>query len=207
MTTQKSNSGIVRTFSAITVDSVEQSPYEKGGKVVYQAQIRQTVTTTYPGARIGNSMTASIFDTDAFGFEGQTYTSQRVTWLTVPEGTTVEQVEAQLAKFPNARIWSKYSNKVEDVMTEEQHYAVKSGQQDLAFFMDKLVIRDRNGNDLPGSDEEGKTQYRSNGFALEAKEDEDLRTFKGNNANVEATVGQLATASVGGSDDQNALGA
>lgn len=202
-----SKTGIKKTFSPITVDSVEVSPYTKGGVEIAQAQVRQEVQTEYPSARVGNSMSDSLFSNDAFNFQpGQSYTSTRVTWLMTPVGTTTEQVEGLLAQFPNARIWAKYSNKVEDVMTEEQHAAVASGQQDLAFFQDKLRIRDANGQELDGYDEEGKAQYRSNGFSKVAKEDEDLRTFKGVNSTTNTTAQAVPQVATVGGDDQDALG-
>lgn len=197
---------ITKTFGPITLDLIKQSEYpNKAGNRPFQAQLRQEVITSYPGGSTGNSMTENLFAAEDFGFQGSTYTSQRVTWIPVPETATEEQVKALLAAKPNARIWNCLSNNVKDVMTDEQHYAVTSGQQTLDFFEDKLRIRDTNGNDLPGHDEEGKAQFRSSGFALEAKEDVDLRTYKGNNVNVEASVANVL-ATVGGEEDQDGLG-
>ncbi len=197
---------VTKTFGPITLDLIKQSDYpNKAGARPFQAQLRQEVVTTYPGGSTGNSMVENLFNAEDFGFQGSTYMSQRVTWIPVPETATEDQVKALLAAKPNARIWNKYSNKPEDVMTEEQHYAVTSGQQTLAFFEEKLRIRDVNGNDLPGFDEEGKAQYRASGFSLTAKEDVDLRTYKGNNVNVEASVANVLAVAVGGDDEQDAL--
>lgn len=197
---------IQKQFGPITLDRIKKSEYpNRAGNHPFQAQLRQEVTTSYPGGSTGNSMTENLFSTEDFGFQGSTYTSQRVTWIPVPETATEEQIKALLASKPNARIWNKYSNKVQDVMTDEQHYAVTSGQQTLSSFEDKLRIRDNQGNELSGYDEEGKAQFRSSGFALEAKEDEDLRTYKGNNVNVEASVANVL-ATVGGEEDQDGLG-
>jgi len=201
----QSQNRITKTFGPIILDGIKQSDYpNKAGIHSIQAQLRQEVTTVYPGGSTGNSMTENLFSAEDFGFQGSTYTSQRVTWIPVPENATEDQIRGMLATKPNARIWNKYSNDFKDCMTEEQHYAVTSGQQTLEFFENKLRIRDTNGNDLPGFDEEGKAQYRASGFSLTAKEDEDLRTYKGNNVNVEAVV--VHDAAVGGDDDQDGLG-
>lgn len=178
--------GLVKNFNDITVDEVKLSDYPKvvnGVEYpVHQAQIRQVVSTEYPGARVGNSLSDNLFATEDFNLPSTTYDSTRVTWIPVPEGTTPEQVEKLLAANPEATIYGIYSNNVKDVMTDEQKYSVSSGQRDLAFFEDKLRIKDGEGNELDGHDEEGKAQYRQYGFSKTFKEDIDHRTFKGSNA-------------------------
>ncbi len=200
---------IKKEFGPITVDSVAPSPYTKGGVEIAQAQIRQTVTTSYPSTRVGNSMSDAIFGAEDFGFaEGQTYTSERVTWLNVPADKTVKDVQLILSTMPNARIWAMFSNDFKQVMTEEQHNAVATGQQTFEFFEDKLRVRDRDGNDLAGFDELGKAQYRANGFSKTEKEDIDLRTYKGTNSTVitATKASNLQLATVGGEEDQDGLG-
>jgi len=197
---------VTKTFGPVTLDLIKQSDYpNKAGVYPLQAQLRQEVTTSYPGVSTGNSMTENLFSAEDFGLTGSTYTSQRVTWIPVPETATEDQVRALLAAKPDARIWNKYSNDFKDCMTDEQHYAVTSGQQSFDFFEERLRIRDVKGQDLPGFDELGKAQYRASGFSLTAKEDVDLRTYKGNSVNVEASVANVLAVAVGGDDEQDAL--
>ena len=143
-----STNGITRTFGAITVDSVSASQYKSHCD---QAQIRQTVTTTYPSKQVGNSESSLLFSTAEFKIEpGKTYTSTRVTWVDVPKGTTKEQVEERLKAAQFGRIQRKISLKVEDVMTDQQKYAVASGIRTLADFKEQLGITKNDGTPLDG---------------------------------------------------------
>ena len=156
------------SFSAISVDNVSENTYKKG---IFQAQIRQTVTTEYPSMRVGNSASDLLFSESAFNIPaGQTYTSTRVTWIPVPAGTTKEQVEARLATVPDARIYRVISNKIEDVLTAEQNQAVNAGLRTLESFKDSLMVRDSEGKAVT------PVQYRQNFFSAVGKEDVDMRT-------------------------------
>lgn len=179
-------SNITKEFGKIKVDEVKSHTYKES---IDSAQIRQEVITRYPSMSVGNSLSESLFGIDEYGLEpGQEYKATRVTWLDVPKGTTAEQVEALLAANPNACIYGVYSNKVEDVMTDQQKAAVAQEIQTLEFFEDKLRIRDNNGNEL-----EGPAQYRQYGFSKTQKADIDLRTFKGTGAkSTTAVVGENA---------------
>lgn len=156
------------SFSAISVDNVSENTYKKG---IFQAQIRQVVTTEYPSMRVGNSASDLLFSESAFNIPaGQTYNSTRVTWIPVPAGTTKEQVEARLATVPDARIYRVISNKIEDVLTAEQNQAINAGLRTLESFKDSLIVRDSAGNAVT------PVQYRQNFFSAVGKEDVDMRT-------------------------------
>lgn len=179
-----STNGITRTFGAITVDSVSASQYKSHCD---QAQIRQTVTTTYPSKQVGNSESSLLFSTAEFKIEpGKTYTSTRVTWVDVPKGTTKEQVEERLKAAQFGRIQRKISLKVEDVMTEQQKYAVSSGIRTLADFQEQLGITKNDGTPL-----DGPAQYRQN-FMTIGKEDfiadEDFRPAANRTSNAETAT-------------------
>jgi len=136
--------GITKTFSGLTVDSIAANPYKAG---LFQAQIRQTVETSYPSKRVDNSMQDSLFNVEAFNLPaGESYTSKRVGWIAVPEGTTPEQVQQLLNTKTNARICKKYANNVLDVLTDEQKYAIANNQQTVEAFAERLLIRDKDGN-------------------------------------------------------------
>lgn len=166
------NSGITRTYGAITVDHVAASQFKAH---VDQAQIRQVVKTTYPSKKVGNSLADSLFSIDAYNLpEGQSFDSTRVTWIDVPKGTTKEQVEQLLAGLTAAgkkpTIARIISNNVEDVLTAEQKVGIAQGLRTLADYKESLRVKDANGNDL-----EGAPQYRQYFFKKEATEDMDLR--------------------------------
>jgi hypothetical protein len=135
--------GISKQFNLITVDGIVDS---LKGPEFKQAQIRQVVTTTYPGKKVENSMSDSLFDIDAFDIEGTEYESTRMAWVLVPNNVTKEQVEAMLATKPNARICKKYSNKLVDVLTDEQKYALSAGLVTTEQLQNKHVIKDKAGN-------------------------------------------------------------
>jgi type IV secretory pathway VirJ component len=135
--------GISKEFNAITVDGIVDS---LKGPEFKQAQIRQTIISTYPGKKVENSMSDSLFDIEAFNIEGTEYKSTRMAWVLVPNGVTKEQVEAMLATKPKARICKKYSNKLVDVLTDEQKYALSAGIVTKEQLQDKHVIKDSAGN-------------------------------------------------------------
>lgn len=135
--------GITKTFGAITVDSVGPSEYKEG---VLQAQIRQVVTTEYPSKRVDNSLQDSLFATEDFNLgAGQTFESTRMAWINVPLTATAEQVSALLDTKENARVCKKYSNKLLDVLTDEQKYAIAKGLRTAKQFAETLVIRNEAG--------------------------------------------------------------
>lgn len=117
----KQNTGVTYQFGKIVVDKVGPSLNEKK----HQAQLRQLVTSIYPGVRPGNSLTDPLFSAEAFGAKAQEFVEERVTWVPVPVGTTKEQVEAQLEKLPNARLVRILS--LNPILTEEQKNAMKAG--------------------------------------------------------------------------------
>jgi len=172
-------------FGKITVDSVSENTYKKG---IYQAQLRQVVTTEYPSVKLGNSNSDLLFGEDAFNLPaGQSYDSTRITWIPVPEGTTAEKVAERLEATPDARIYRVISNNVADVMTEEQHQSVKAGLRTMEDFKDSLIVRDSDGNTIT------PVQFRQNFFSATGKEDIDLRTA----ANVsQETPAQFAGATI-----------
>jgi hypothetical protein len=164
------NSGITQNFNSIKVDNVTESTYKKG---IFQAQLRQTVETVYPSQRVGNSESDGLYDVSAFNLpEGQKYSSDRLCWIHVPEGTNVAKVEALLKANPKAKIWRKISNNVMDVLTEEQKGAISAGITTIENLETSLIVKDKDGavvGDVP--------QYRQYFFSKDgSKSDVDLRS-------------------------------
>lgn len=135
--------GVKTKFEKITVDGVAENTYKKG---IYQAQLRQTVTTIYPSKKVGNSESDSLFDLDLFDLpEGKEYSSERLCWIDVPKGSTKSKVEALLKANPKAKIWRKISNDVMDVLTEEQIAAIDNGITTKEDLETSKVVKDSDG--------------------------------------------------------------
>lgn len=167
---------------------------------VAQAELRQTVVRHYPGARPNNSNTDSLYEISDFGFTSQDFENERVVWINIPLDKTEQDVKKQLEKFPEATIYRILADNVEQVLSEEQLFAIKSDQFDYSLEQAKcahviMLVGDdgmaravsSNGDILDGAveqDENGKVvkildetglQYASKGFSLSWKEDVDLR--------------------------------
>lgn len=182
-------SGIVLTYGAITVDHVKEHEYKKG---MFQAQLRQTVEKTYPAARITNDKSDNIFDLEEFDIEeGETYESERVCWIPVPEGATKKSVQKRLDDIKEARIWREIADEVELVLTDGQLNAILSDDFEITKedFEERYLVRDRNGEGLKDDDGNAIIIYSQNHFSTKAKEDEDYRKDK-------ATARQEAIAEV-----------
>jgi hypothetical protein len=135
--------GVKTKFGKITVDGVAENTYKKG---IYQAQLRQTVTTIYPSKKIGNSESDSLVDLDLFDLpEGKEYSSERLCWIDVPKGYTKAKVETLLKASPKAKIWRKISNNVMDVLTDEQIAAIDNDITTIENLETSKVVKDVDG--------------------------------------------------------------
>jgi hypothetical protein len=187
-TTASRNEIIVERFPGpITVDHVRKGQFDKPGTM--QAQLRQQVLTKshYPTATISNDMSDNLFDAAEFSTLGRrTFerTENRVTWMTVPEGTTPEQVEAKLQAFPKAIIYKVMSN--HPILTDNQKAGMAAGLRSMDQYADSQIVRygdgatdEETGEDLSGMlilDQVGKPQYKCNFLSKNGKADEDRRT-------------------------------
>lgn len=160
-------------FSPIEVTRVYASDYQK--KNTMTAELKQLVTTTYPGASISNGLNDALFSDEAFNLpEGQSFTSTRIGWINVPEGTTLEVVKAKLAQTPNAKLTRILSNN--PILSKEDQYAIDSPDYEATMdtFADRQVVRDGESQSLI-LDANGKVQFKKIVFKL-AGNDQDLRT-------------------------------
>lgn len=163
-----------KVFSNITVDAIV--PSIKNPEKFEQAQIRQKVKTTYDSAKVSNSHQDSLFTNDELGIEGLDFEQNRVAFITVEKGTTKEQVEARLAKYPKARIYRSLS--LNPILTDNDKAAQDAGLKTnagLSIFdskKEKQRIKDPNGVFV---DFKGMPQYGANFFSKEGKEDIDTR--------------------------------
>lgn len=89
------------SFSKVTLGASGITESKFGG---LQAEIVQTVTTSYPSAKAESSTSGSIFAEDELGFEAKEFTSTRTFWAKVSDKITEEAFEARLLEFPEARL-------------------------------------------------------------------------------------------------------
>ena len=146
-----------------------------------QAQLRMKVISTYPEAKAGNSLNDSIFESKDFGFgDGQTFTENRVGWIDIPKGTTIENVRAMMTRYPKARIYRVLS--LDPILTDEQRSAMNNGisedadgnKIDLEYYKTTQVVRPNSESDELLLFKE-LVQYRVTAFSRDGKPDVDLR--------------------------------
>jgi len=184
--TQESN--VTRVDTPIEVESLK--PHLRNEKK-QQAQIRNKVESTYPEAGVGNSLNDSIFGDEDFGFgEGETFTENRVAWMDVPVGLTVEQVQEKLNSFPHARIYRVMSLK--PILTDEQKRAMTTGiseyvdsdsvvhKCDMEYYKRQQMVPTPETAKLPREQRQpllykGYTQYRITAFNKDGQSDIDHR--------------------------------
>lgn len=139
------------------------------------ALLRQTVTSTYPGVRPGNSLSSSLFDSADFGATEQVFTNDRTALVKVPKGSTEEDVQAKIDALENPKLYRIMSLNHEDCMTEEQKSASAQGISDLTIedYKERLLAKN------PETEEpllyNGEQFYRAVYFSSTPVEDVDLR--------------------------------
>ena len=104
---------------SIQVAKVEEGKFTKKINGVdtklFQAELRSETILPASGGNL-------LFTSEELGLQGGK--STRVCWIDAPVGTTVEQVEAMLAKNPNLKLQQVLSFNVEDTLTETQKASI-----------------------------------------------------------------------------------
>lgn len=176
METQNS---IYTTFDRSPITCTEIKTSLKEGTMQAMLKQKVIVTTHYPSKKVTNSKSSALFSMSDFGFTPQSFphTSNRVAFVPVPMGLTPEEVLAVLPK--EACIYVEKSN--HPILTDEQKYAIQSGQRTLDQFADVQVVRypkdheDASKADKVALDKNGKVQYRQCYYFATIKEDIDNR--------------------------------
>lgn len=180
---QEQASGIKMTHGPLEFHSFNETAFGKS------ATLKQEITTIYPAARPGNSLSDGLFAQDRFG-EGQAFPSIRYTVVKVPSDATEEEVKKQIASIneqnPEARIYRILTNNVEDVITAEQKQAfnrglitddddevIESWDEYMEDRKEAYQVVDAEGNTY--YDGNKNPQYRRHLLSLTGKEDVDLR--------------------------------
>lgn len=182
-----SNNGIRKesTASPIECTRVYDNEFQKAG--THTAELKMVINTVsyYPSKKVDSNLNATLFNASDFGFTEKSYPSKetRMAWILVPVGTTIEQVQTQLASVPGATIYKVMSNA--PILDDNQKFAVGSGLRTLDQFADSQVVRhgDTKPDGTPNpdagkliKDSNGNPFYRRTMFWLSKREDADLRT-------------------------------
>lgn len=183
VSTPNTSVGVVKSVSAsaVTIGRVYAAQFQKNGTET--AELRQTVNSfaSYPAQKVGNSFNGNIFDIEEFGFSTQDFNSieNRVAWMLVPAGTTMEIVSEKLKNFPGACLYRILDNR--PIITEDQRYSISIGQRTYDEFANSQVVRyPENHPTLANQiikDPNGNVQYRQVFFSPVAKQDMDNRTL------------------------------
>ncbi len=170
------------SISAITVNKVYKSDFQKEGTLT--AELKQTVETTsfYPTKSIANSLNGNIFEISDFGFEEQSFPSKetRIAWIDVPADSTKESVQAKLDQVPGAVLYRMLSNR--PIIADTEQYAINNTDLPnvtLDMFADRQAVRISKDAEVdPGKLvlNNGKIQYRRTAFSRVPREDDDSRT-------------------------------
>lgn len=180
----ESNTNIKKeiSLSPLVVSKVYKSDFQK--EQTLTAELRQTVSTVshYPTKTVTNSLQSNMFAIEDFGFEAKTFPNveERVAFVNVPLGSTVEAVQGKLAEAPGAVLYRILSNR--PIVTDTEEHAINNPEfpdMTLDTKANSQAVREPKAED--GSNGKlilmnGKIQYRRIAFSLEAKEDIDLRT-------------------------------
>jgi hypothetical protein len=112
--------------------------------------ISQDIVSIYPGRRMGNDKSTGLFDQPD---DGKKFTSTRHALVVVGVGTTLAQVEAQLAQFPEGVIQRVVTNDINDILTDGDRWALatinpETGEpySTIEKLKDKYETRDTDGN-------------------------------------------------------------
>jgi len=168
-----------KTVSKITVRRVFESEFQKEGTMSAELEQKITVVSHYPSMRIDNNKQDNIFEEDDFGVSSQEFISEetRITWLPVPAGKTVEEVQALIDGLDGACLYKVLSN--EPILTNNQKSAINNGITTLDKIAMGQIVRFPNSHEKAGEiclDPNEKVQYRKIYFKKSAHDDLDLRT-------------------------------
>lgn len=175
------NNGVTKTVrrSMLLAEKFsDNKEYNKKG--AQSVQLRQVVHThvVYPATRYENNLQDNIFSAADFKSYGKefTYKEERVAFIDVPEGLTLEQVQAKITqaeKENGACIYKITSSK--PIVTEGQEYQMKQpgATKTMADYANSQVVQDGNGNLIIRGD---KVVFRRTFFWSTKKDDVNLIT-------------------------------
>lgn len=85
-----------RTSSKVSVTAVHQHAFKAN---LYQAELRQTIIREYNAASVSNNMQSAFAPIAAYHLPESKYEKERVCWVDVPKGWTVDEAQNHLDKM------------------------------------------------------------------------------------------------------------
>ena len=85
-----------RSTSKVRVTAVNQHAFKTN---LYQAELRQTVIREYNTATVGNNMQSAFAPIDAYHLPENRYEKERVCWVDIPKGWTIQEAQNHLDKL------------------------------------------------------------------------------------------------------------
>lgn len=85
-----------RTSSKVSVTAVHQHAFKAN---LYQAELRQTIIREYNAASVSNNMQSAFAPIGAYHLPESKYEKERVCWVDVPKGWTVDEAQNHLDKM------------------------------------------------------------------------------------------------------------
>lgn len=85
-----------RTTSNVRVTAVHQHAFKEN---LYQAELRQTIIKEYNASSVSNNMQSAFAPIDAYHLPESRYEKERVCWVDVPKGWSVEEAQKHLERM------------------------------------------------------------------------------------------------------------
>ena len=172
MFTKEIKTGINKTYNNVEAVNI----YDGLGKN-NSCHIKQTVLTVYPSAKMNNEFSSALFKAEG----GEEYVNTRYSFVPVPKGKTIEEVQTQLNSFQQGMIYRIYTNNINDILTEGDYWSLSKGYSDIEELQDKYEVQDKEGvKYAQGKVNDGTLprEYKRDFFYASYKEDIDKRTHK-----------------------------
>lgn len=165
----------------ITVANVKQHTFKPE---IGSAEIHQIVESIYDKRQINSG---GLFGVEEFKLEeGQKFQSERVAFIDVPLGVSVEEVQKRIDALPNAKIIRIMSDK--PILSENQKAAIDKGITTLEKIADRQMVRNSETGELVLRKDTGKPFYSKKVFSPTGEADVDMRKgFATTDARIENT--------------------
>ena len=136
----KKDNGIVTNLEHPEVEELYSNEFE--GKTRVSAHVSQKKVTVYPSQRMDTGFGDGLFKNSP----GNEYTSTRHTLVVVPEGLSKESVQDKVDEFPDACIYRKLSNNLDEVISSKENQAIESGLINKENLKPRYLVQDSEGN-------------------------------------------------------------
>ncbi len=164
MKTVKTETGLTKNLNEVKLHKINQADF--GDSLT----IKQTIETVYPSKRYNSSLSEGLFNNDS---DGESYQNTRYCLVKAPTGITEEEAKEQLSKFPEACIQQIVSNRLNDILSDNDLYAIENGLVTEEELSDRYEMQDSQGNRYI----DGKIRVNSDGELLSNTSKREYRRF------------------------------